>query len=784
MKRQEEIDRAEAINEYRPPYLAAVIATVLVWALYALTLAPTTAFWDTSEYIATSHILGIPHPPGNPAFVVLARAWDLMLSPLGLPVAVRINLFSATMGALAHGFWFLLAHRVMAFYTTDRRFRLIGAAAAVIVSATAFTVWNQSNVNEKVYTVSLFTIALLSWLAFRWRDHLGEGKDDNLILLMLYILALSVGNHLMAFLAAPALIVFILWIEPRTLTNWKLYAFGVLALVIGLSIHLYLPLRAGLSPVINEADPTCPNFRSAVQSVLTMGRSGCQNLSESLSRTQYDKPSMFANPIDPQLPRDAKLFIAQLGNYFQYFDWQWARSLGGNGGWFGGVRPVATIIFIVLGFYGATSHYRRDRKSFAYMAILFFTLSAGLTFYLNFKYGYTFPNENISAEMREVRERDYFFIVSFSIWGLWAGLGVAVFWQWLGERYFRVTRPDEVLPPLAAAPVLVLALLPLALNWSWATRRYDYSARDWAYNLLNSVEPYSVLFTNGDNDTFPLWYAQEVEGIRKDVTVIVMSYLNTPWYVRQLKQLTAPCTAGQDPNSDPTRIICQRPFDVAKGPRIYSDSLVKDPAAYANAQPGQKPPAKSIIPLSQEEIETAANTYPFRTDAAQVFTAGGIRSEVPAGSIVLPSTLFMAQIINQSLGDRPIYFASTTNSYNDLGLDGYLVRQGVAFKLNNGPIQPDPGRGLIPMPMTELRSVSGPYVDLPRTEKLLSEVFIHRKGFPEEWNQWVDVATQNIPYYYFLVHLTAAHAYGVKGDTVQMNRHTEIAEKWGALANR
>lgn len=784
MKRAEETPRAEAVNEYRPPYLAAIIATVLVWALYALTLAPTTAFWDTSEYIATSHILGIPHPPGNPLFVVLARAWDLVLSPLGLPVAVRINLFSATMSALAHGCWFLLAHRVTAYYSTSRSFRLIAAAAAVLVSATAFTVWNQSNVNEKVYTVSLFTIALLSWLAFRWRDHLGEGKDDNLILLMLYILALSVGNHLMAFLAAPALIAFILWVEPRTLTNWRLYAASIPAIVLGLSIHFYLPLRADLGPVINEADPTCPSFGSAVHSVLTMGRAGCDNLSESLSRTQYDKPSMFSNPVDPSLPRDGGLLAAQLANYFQYFDWQWTRSIAGNAGWFGGLRPVFTIVFIVLGIYGALTHYQRDKKSWAYVAILFATLSFGLTFYLNFKYGYSYPDADLAAEAREVRERDYFFIVSFSLWGLWAGLGVAATWQWLGEKYLRMTRPEQQLPPLAAAPVLALALIPLALNLNWATRRHDYSARDWAYNLLNSVEPYGVLFTNGDNDTFPLWYAQEVEGIRKDVTVIVMSYLNTPWYVRQLRGLTAPCAPGQDPASDPTRIICQRPFDVSKGPRIYSDSMVTDPAALASTPPGKRPPTKTIIPLTDDQINEFANTYPYRLDQSFLFRAHNIQASVPAGSIVLPSTLFMAQIINQSLGDRPIYFASTTNSYEDLGLGQFLVRQGVAFKLNDGMIRGDAARGLVAMPATEMQAVSGPFIDLNRTETLLSEIFVHRRGFPEEWDNWVDVATQNIPYYYFATHLITAQAYALSGDNQQAEKHMAIAEKWSTLSQK
>src|SRR5687768_14088679 len=85
-----------------PPYLAAGLAAFGAFALYVITLGPTTAFWDTSEYIATAKILGIPHPPGNPLFVVLARAWHILLEPFGLSTAVRINLFSAFMSAAAH----------------------------------------------------------------------------------------------------------------------------------------------------------------------------------------------------------------------------------------------------------------------------------------------------------------------------------------------------------------------------------------------------------------------------------------------------------------------------------------------------------------------------------------------------------------------------------------------------------------------------------------------------------------------------------------------------------
>ena len=83
----------------RPPYLWGVAAALGAFLLYALTLAPTTAFWDASEYIATAHTLGIPHPPGNPFFIVLAKVWSLLLAPTGLSVAVRINLFAAATSA-------------------------------------------------------------------------------------------------------------------------------------------------------------------------------------------------------------------------------------------------------------------------------------------------------------------------------------------------------------------------------------------------------------------------------------------------------------------------------------------------------------------------------------------------------------------------------------------------------------------------------------------------------------------------------------------------------------
>jgi hypothetical protein len=750
----------------RPPYRAAAVAGLLVFALYGLTLARTTAFWDTSEYIATGHILGIPHPPGNPLFVVLARAWSVLLAPLGVSVAVRVNLFSAFMGALAHGLWFLVAHHALRYFSDDRRIRLVGAAAAVLVSATAFTVWNQSNVNEKVYTVSLFTIALLSWLAFRWQENLGKGKDDNLLVLMVFILALSVGNHLMAFLAAPAIGLFILYVRPQTLLNWRLYPAALAAAILGISIHLILPLRAGLSPVINEASPTCPDLGSALSAIVTYGKAGCVALSEALNRTQYDKP--------PLIPRQAPLG-SQITNYLQYFDWQWARALDGTNTVFAMLRLPFTMLFTGLGVWGAFEHFRRDRASFVYVLALFVTLSAALIYYLNFKYGYSLEAPVADRELHEVRERDYFFIVSFSVWGLWAGMGIATLWK---------EARDEMGTSLAkAGPILGLAFIPLVANWSWASRAEDYSARDWAYNLLMSVEPYAILFTNGDNDTFPLWYLQEVEGMRKDVTVIVTSYLNTSWYTKQIRDLTEPCPPGVAASDDPTTTVCQRRYVHENTGAAY----VADPDAAGDKIPLLMPepvrtPTHSILSLDDETIERVARSYaPVEQD--QVLAIGDITATLRAGQYLYPWQQFALVMLMESIDDRPVYFASSGNAASSLGVNDYLVRQGLAFKLSPQPLVPGEPAGPTQMAPSPYNNIIGDWVDVARTATLVEDVFIHRAGIPDGWDHWPDDSTIGIPNYYAWAHLALAQAYLQAGDSAAMDHHQERAEAWTLLGS-
>ncbi len=708
----------EAMTDFRPPYAHAAGASAGALLLYALTLGPTTWFWDTSEYIATAYILGIPHPPGNPLFVVIGRVWTMLLAPTGLDVAVRVNLFAAVTSALATGFFFLVSYRILRGWLGEgegpaRWFPLAGAWAGALMGATAFTVWNQSNVNEKVYTLSVLGIAIVSWLALRWYDRRDEPGSGWLLVLAVYLMILGSTNHLMALLPAPALALMVLSERPRVLLDRNLVMRGVLALVLGLSFNFFLPIRSAQQPIINEGEPICESMVGAAVAIYTQGRWGCPALAANLTREQYAKPSIFSDPRvppwEPAQPRPIDLIAHQYLNYFQYFDWQWARSLHpsevpGN------ARLPISLLVLGLGIWGLASSFGAGRGPGVYMLTLAATLTVGLVFYLNFRHGFSLGPPDLP---REVRERDYFFIASFHLWGFLGGMGLVAAWRWASGGGTNVRFAAM------ASPVMLVALVPLVLNWSWASRSDDWSARDWAYNLLQSVEPYGILFTNGDNDTFPLWYLQEVEGIRQDVTVIVVQYLYTDWYPRQLRYHTAPER--------------QRRFDPAGAPGFY-----EAPA---------RPPTRAITVLTDEELDQIAGGV-----LGQDFTVplGSIAVQYQRGTSLSRGRRIALAIIRDSIEERPIHFASTGGLPSDLRLTPWVVREGLAAQLFMEDL--DEKEGVVRTAF----ELGGDYLNFEKTRRLAEEVFSYR-GI-EEREIWADRATLNIPIHFYIMFLQLADA--------------------------
>src|SRR5262245_45031427 len=346
-----QMNQPPSTKDERPPYALGGLVAVLVLGIYVITLAPTTQFWDTSEYIAAAKVLGIPHPPGNPLFTLVAHVWGLL--PLAQDYALRINLFAATTSAVASGFLFLVTDRFLRDTLRGPRWiRLAAAFGGVLVGATSFTIWNQSTVNEKVYTVSLLSIALVLWIAVHWGDDEPGEHRDRWLVFIAYLIALSSTNHMMGVLATPAFVIYVLgtdpwvlakpwmlwmtfalllavtgtwtavvdggqmrwlilvitaalvaytvWRDPQTYKNPLLYL-GLGAVIIGISLnYIFLPIRASHFPPINEGEPTTWAALKAV-----------------LNREQYGKPPLTARQAD---------FVSQLANYWQYFTWQYGRD--------------------------------------------------------------------------------------------------------------------------------------------------------------------------------------------------------------------------------------------------------------------------------------------------------------------------------------------------------------------------------------------------------------------------------------------------------------------------
>lgn len=680
-----------------PPYSWAALTSAVVFAIYVATLAPTTAFWDTSEYIAAAKVLGIPHPPGNPLFTLMAHVFGLL--PIAATYAVRINLFAAVTSACAAGLWFLVAERWLWNIVPVRWTRYGGAFAGALVGATSWTVWNQSTVNEKVYTVSLFSIALVMWLVVRWADDPPTARRDRWIVLIAYLLALSSTNHMMGVLVIPPVLVYVLSTDWQVVTRPRALAAIVAVVLIGLSInYVYLPLRAAQYPPINEGEPV-GFFSKALMDVL--------------NREQYGKP--------PVTERQADL-IAQLANYRQYWSWQFARD-------WTGLRPVITGVFTLLGLSGLYALWRAERRAGLAAAALFGTLTIALILYLNFKYGFSlYPG--VPGLAREVRERDYFFVASFSAYGALVALGLGALMRWL-VGFFR-DRGSIGHRWALASPVLLLGLVPFFGNRVTATRAHETVARDFAVDLLRSVEPYGILITAGDNDTFPLWYAQEVEGVRRDVTLANLSLMNTRWHLRQLR-------------------------------RRKVEAFDADSSLWSAA--GRPKPTGSVFSLGEAELDSLP-------EVMRAPEAGGIRVGDVAirfgGETLELKDLAVVFLIRDNLGKRPIYFSWSDGGYPDqtLGLTPYLVSQGFVRELQTHPVTP--GDSIV-------QSSTLGYIDLPTSRRLLWDVYHWRSAARDRPRGWVDAPSSSILQLYTVIYNGVGGALLAKGDTAAAMRADSIA---------
>lgn len=674
--------------------IAAVIFAIGL-VTYGLTVAPTTSYWDCGEFITCSYILGVPHPPGAPLYILIGRIFTMF--PLFEDIGLRVNFISVLASALSIMFTYLIIIRLLREWkgTPQNLQERITVYTGGIIGALGFAFTDSfwfNAVEAEVYAVSMFFTAIVVWLILVWVEKADEPVSDKILFLIAYLIGLATGVHLLNILALPTIFLivyfkraelnlttFVLWALggvaafaaiypgivkgiPWVLDSYGFWAVAVLALImvfatayaiqnqrrlmsmilmsitlvaIGYSTYTMIYIRSGMEPAINENNPSNP-----------------ERFASYMNREQYGDI--------PMTERRAPVWEYQIKKmYVRYFGWQFIGK-GTNYGADGYISDTLSTkglmgLPFIVGLIGMFFHFQRDWKRASAVLTLFIMTGIAIAIYLN-------------QEDPQPRERDYAYVGSFFAFALWIGIGASA----VMETVYTSIHRSQILRKIgvALAIILLIVAVPANLlqeNFHSHDRSGNYVAYDYSYNILQSCEPNAIIFTNGDNDTFPLWFLQYVYGIRQDVRVVNLSLLNTPWYIKQLR------------DEEPRVPINMSDDQVDKlGPMHWPETkTVRIPVPrekaieYLEKSNDNSGLSKEDIPQSHHIEFEFANTQNF-----------------DGYPVILTQDRMVVHIIGANEFEKPIYFAVTVSPTNMLGLDNrnnpnpnYLRMDGLTFRV-------------------------------------------------------------------------------------------------------
>lgn len=513
----------------------------LASVVYLLTLEPVVSFWDCGEFIATSYGLQIGHPPGAPFYTLLAHLFMVIgqsingLFHLSLSLAWWSNALSAVSAGITVTmlYWSIIRLQNLNQSNHTTWLASIFAAGGACCYLFCDTAWF-SAVESEVYSLSMAFSSTILWLALKWHT----SPHPRYMLLVMLLLGLGLCVHLLSLLVMPAVLLIYLnkqhLLHIRLFPSPRLLAFMAIFFCIGLSPYLIIPIRAQANPPINEGNP-----------------SNMERFQKYLAREQYEKA-----PIWPRRWRHHEhddlhnrhwssrfgelefLTTYQIGYmYGRYLLWNFSgryndrqgfgtlqngqfltgfpildRQLVGTSSSIPKSLPHAAnniyfLLPLLLGLWGAIYQYQRNRFAFWTTLTLFLTSGLLLALYLN-------------TPAYEPRERDYAYILSFYAFAIWIGSATPS-----NPRWGRFT---TILP-------LTAVFLMGFQNWDDHDRHNRYLAHDAAHNILNTCDQDAILFTLGDNDTFPLWELQQVEHQRNDIRIENINLMGTKAFIRLLE---------------------------------------------------------------------------------------------------------------------------------------------------------------------------------------------------------------------------------------------------------
>jgi hypothetical protein len=520
-------------------WAGAGFAFLLSLILYVKTMAASASFWDAGEFIAAAYTLAVPHSPGTPLYVLVAKVFTQLPLPF-FSIAERVNLLSAFCGAVGVLFVYVLIVRFLDVLLgkteslADAVIKVAGGLVGALFIAFSDTYWNNA-VEAEVYAMSTALMGFMTWLALKWSERPLESRSTSLVYLLFYLLAMSVGFHLGTILAFSGIFFFIWMTREKGFSNLEfivaclgvailvadatLYRDGritvfllivyLVALVwmygsnrkfavittglffLGISIHLYLMIRSVHNPAIDMGNPETWRELYAV-----------------LRREQYPPMNIASRKAG---------FVFQLAHFNGYFQTQFQMAAS-----YVGKLNIGSLIPIALGIWGMVDQYTKNRRAFVLLFVTLVVVSLGLILFLNF------------SDV-EVRDRDYFYSPAFYYFAIYIGLGAAGVLNEFRLMLNRRSLQSKAFLYIFAVALVLMPFFVLKSHYFTHDRSSNYTCPVYARNMLVGLEQDAIIFTNGDNDTYPLWYIQEVEKYRTDVRVVNLSLLNTPWYIKQCR---------------------------------------------------------------------------------------------------------------------------------------------------------------------------------------------------------------------------------------------------------
>lgn len=325
----------------------------------------------------------------------------------------------------------------------------------------------------------------------------------------------------------------------------------------------------------------------------------------------------------------------------------------------------------IFGLIGLLFHVRKRPKDFMALMMLFLVTGLGIIIYSNQP-----PNEP--------RERDYVLVGSFFTFCMWIGMAVNSLFMGFAKLKFKGL-PAAI---VAGALVLIAPILMGTQNFDDLSRKDHYASRDYASNFLNSVDPNAIIFTYGDNDTYPLWYAQEVENIRRDVRVVNLSLIAVDWYINKLRSkvndsppinLTIPEDAYRGSQRNQVYFIppdAENPVNMISALKLMGSDA--RPGGVPASIKGYVPSKRLVIPTNREAVSRLDMNYQYDTSAIEPT----IEINFPKNKTFLrKDEVAILDVIASNIWDRPIYFAVTCNNEKLMGINDYTQLEGLALRV-------------------------------------------------------------------------------------------------------